>query len=170
MPPTHWLWYFVPLLPLVTRLFLCLNCYKVMHQVPPEEAQERDVNRSFILSLAGFSFTAVAGFAVLDATTRIALQLPTWYVLLSFVSYISTLNAQSYKTNRLQNQVATALVEIGTLSLMLSLIALLFSASFSCKFQWIAATITFGAWLIDHVLRLRFDYHFLRVLVSKLPP
>jgi hypothetical protein len=165
---THWLFYCAPFFPLVTRILLCLHCRKVMREVPEEAAQERDVNRSFILSLAGFSFTAVAGFAVLDATTRIELQLPTWYVLLSFVSYISTLNAQSYKSNRFQNQIATAFVEIGTLSLMLALIALLFSVSFSCKFQWIAATVTFGAWLIDHALRLKFDHYFLRGLVLKL--
>jgi hypothetical protein len=135
-----------------------------MRQVPPEQAQERDVNRSFILSLAGFSFTAVAGFSVLQANERIALQLPTWYVLLSFVAYITTLNVQSYKSNRLQNQIATALVEVATISLMLSLVALLFAASFDHIFQWAAAIITLAAWSIDHCLRLYFDYDYLKEL------
>lgn len=123
----------------------------------PEEAQERDVQRAFILSLAGFSFTAVAGLAVLDATIRVTLQLPTWYVLLSFVAFVSALNMQSYKSKRWHNQFATALLEVGTLSLMLALAALLFNASFSILFQWIATIITLAAWLIDHLFRLFLD-------------
>ena len=133
-----------------------------MSQVPPEEAQERDVNRSFILSLAGFSFTAVAGFSVLQAADRIALQLPTWYVLLSFVAYISTLNVQSYKSTRLHNQFATALVELATFSLMISLVALLFAASFDPVFQWAALIVTLAAWALDHGFRLYLDYDYLK--------
>lgn len=157
-------WYFVPVVPLITRLILCINCRGVMLEVPDEAVQERDVNRSFILSLAGFSFTAVAGFSVLQASDRIALQLPTWYVLLSFVAYITTLNVQSYKSNRLQNQIATALVEVATLSLMLSLVALLFQVKFDRVFQWAAMIITLAAWIIDHGLRLYFDHDYLKRL------
>ena len=118
------------------------------------------MQRTFILSLAGFSFTAVAGLALLDGAVRVSLQLPTWYVLLSFVALISTLNLQAYKSNRWHNQLATALLEVGTLSLMLALVALLFSASFTSKFQWVAAVITLGAWLVDHLVKLFLDYRY----------
>jgi len=73
----------------------------------PEEAQERDLQRTFIFSLAGFSFTAVAGMAVLEGAVRVSLQLPAWYVLVSFVALITSLNIQSYKSSRWQGQIAT---------------------------------------------------------------
>lgn len=161
--------YFLPAVPLVTRLLLGVRWLKPMLEHLPEEAQERDVQRTFIFSLAGFSFTAVAGLAVLDATIRVTLQLPTWYVLLSFVVFVSALNVQSYKSSRWQNQLATALLEAGTLSLMLALVALLFTASFSCIFQWIATAITLGSWLVDHLIRLVIDYKYLAARKTKGP-
>lgn len=122
-----------------------------------EAAQERDVSRTFIFSLAGFSFTAVAGLAVLDSEVRVSLQLPTWYVLASFVAFISSVNVQSYKVTRWQNQLATALLEVGTFCLMLALVDLLFTAKFAEVFQWVAMAVTLGAWGVDHVLRIKFD-------------
>ena len=160
--------YLLPAVPLVTRLLLGLRWHKPMLERLPEDAQERDVQRTFIFSLAGFSFTAVAGLAVLDAATRVTLQLPTWYVLLSFVVFVSSLNFQSYKSSRWQNQLATALLEIGTLSLMLALVALLFTASFSSSFRWTATAITLGSWLVDHLIRLVIDYKYLAALNTKL--
>lgn len=153
--------YFLSAFPFVTRSVLCLLWHEQMFTPLPEEAQERDVQRTFIFSLAGFSFTAVAGLAALDATARIALQLPTWYVLISFVAFVSSLNVQSYKSNRWQNQLATTLLEVGTLSLMLSLVALLFTAPFDTEFQWVGAVSTLGAWCADHVVRLVLDNKYL---------
>lgn len=132
-----------------------------------EQAQERDVHRTFIFSLAGFSFTAVAGFAALESSLRVGLQLPTWYVLASFVAFIASLNMQSYKVKRWQNQLATAMLEIGTLSLMLALVALLFTAPFGRIFQWCATAITLLTWYVDHVVRMMIDNKYLAALLIK---
>ena len=161
--------YFLPVIPLVTRFLLCLRWNSQMSTELSEAAQERDVQRTFILSLAGFSFTAIAGLALLDGIIRVGLQLPTWYVLLSFVAFFASLNAQSYKSNRLHNQIATALVEIGTLSLMLSLVALLFTAPFNCEFQWVATFVTLGTWLMDHLFRISIDYSYLAARARAVP-
>ncbi|MDB5785450.1 hypothetical protein [Caballeronia mineralivorans] len=161
--------YFLPAIPLVTRLVLCLRWRKQMTVQLPEEAQERDLQRTFIFSLAGFSFTAVAGLAVLDGAVRVSLQLPTWNVLASFVSLVSALNVQSYKSSRWQNQLATALLEVGTLSLMLALVALLFSASFGCAYQWMATVVTLGSWLADHLIRMFIDNTYLAALTRRNP-
>lgn len=158
---THPAEYFLPAIPLATRFLLCLRWRTLMAERLPELAQERDIHRTFIFSLAGFSFTAVAGFAVLDSAARVTLQLPTWYMLASFVSLLGSLNLQSYKSRRWQNQLATALLEVGTLSLMFALVALLFSAHFGCEFQWIATAVTLGSWWTDHVIRIRLDYKYL---------
>lgn len=156
--------YLLPFIPIVTRLMVCIFWFKKMSDALPEAAQDRDVERAFILSLAGFSFTAVAGFAVLDASARIPLQLPTWYVLVSFVFYISTLNLHSYKFRRWHSQFSTALLEVGTLSLMLALVAVLFTAKFDCWFQRVATSMTLGAWLCDHIYRLNLDRKYLSAL------
>jgi hypothetical protein len=132
-----------------------------MAEALSEAEQERDVQRTFVLSLAGFSFTAVAGLAVLDAAVRVTLQLPAWYVLVSFLAFFGAFNMQSYKASRWQNELSTGLIEIGALSLMLALIALLFSASFSPVFQWVASTITFGVWAVDHFISLRLSHRYL---------
>lgn len=161
--------YLAPFLPLVTRLLLGLRWHRLMLETLPEEAQERDLQRSFIFSLAGFSFTAVAGLAVLDSAVRVNLQVPTWYVLLSFVALFSSLNVQAYKASRWQNQTALALLEVGTLSLMLSLVALLFSASFTCSFRIAATSVTLGAWAIDHLIRLVIDNKYLSALSKRTP-
>lgn len=156
--------YTLPFIPIVTRLLVCVIWLPKMSEELPEAAQERDVVRAFILSLAGFSFTAVAGFAVLDATVRIKLQLPTWYVLVSFVFYISALNLHSYKFRRWHSQFATAFVEVGTFSLTLALVAVLFTAAFDCWFQILATCIMLGAWALDHIYRLNLDRKYLNAL------
>ncbi|WP_434660713.1 hypothetical protein P5W99_10910 [Paraburkholderia sp. A3BS-1L] len=133
----------------------------------PEEAQERDVHRGFILYLAGFSFTAVAALAVLDGNLRLNLKLPTWYVLVSFIALIGSLNVQSYKVTRLHNQVATGLQEAGVLSLMLALIALLFTANFGVLYQWSGTALALGTWAIDHTIRWRLDDAYLSALAMR---
>lgn len=127
----------------------------------PEPAQDRDANRGYILSLAGFSFTAVAALIVLDATTKVTLQLPIWFVLVSFLSFLASLNLQSYKSTRWQNQLAAALLEAGTLSLVLAIIALLFGATFDRVFQFAAATLALLTWAVDHSVRLWIDNRYL---------
>jgi hypothetical protein len=153
--------YFLPFIPIITRLIVCLVYRRKMSVELPEVAQERDVVRAYILSLAGFSFTAAAGFAVLDASARIPLQLPTWYVLVSFVFYFGTFNLHSYQYQRWHSQCATAFAEVGTLSLMLALVAVLFTAAFDFWFQIVATVLTLGAWGWDHLHRLNLERKYL---------
>jgi hypothetical protein len=133
-----------------------------MREVLPEEAQERDTQRATVLGLAGFSFTAVAGLAVLDASARPGLQLSVWYVLVSFIAYVVALNLQTYKAKRWHDHLATALMEAGALSLMLTLISLLFGAKFEPWFPYLAGALAIGAWLIDHCVRLWMENQYFR--------
>jgi hypothetical protein len=153
---THWA-YAIPLAPLLSRFILALYWHWLMRDILPEEAQERDVHRGAILGLAGFSFTAVAGLAVLDVTQRPGLQLSIWYVLLSFVSYVTALNLQSYKSTRWQNYLASALIEMGSLSLTLTLVSLVLSAKFQEWFQYLVSVVAVGSWVVDHAIRLWLD-------------
>ncbi len=154
--------YMVPLVPLVTRFVLGLYWHRLMPEMLPEEAHERDLHRATILGLAGFSFTAAAGLAVLDANTLAGLQLPIWYVVVSFVSFISALNLQSYKASRAQDQFATALIEAGTLSLTLTLVTLLLGANFTPWFNYSATSVALAAWGLDHIIRLRIEHSYFK--------
>lgn len=161
--------YLLPFIPLVSRMALGARWRILMMQVPPEEAQERDLHRATILSFAGFSFTAVAGLAVLDANTRSSLQLPIWYVLISFVAYLSASNLQSYKTTRWHNQLAFALADTGSLSLSLTIVVLILGATLAPWFYYAVGAVTLGAWLLDHSLRLLIDHRYYREVAANPP-
>ena len=128
----------------------------------PEEAQARDLQRSTILALAGFSFTAIVGIALLDDKNRVALELPTWYVVVSFVSFLAAANLQSYKSTVWQNQVSAGLVECGALSLTLAVIALVYITQFSSSMKLSVAILGSGVWALDHLVRLKLDWSILR--------
>jgi hypothetical protein len=160
---SDWL-YALPSAPVVSRFLVGLYWDWLMPVALPEEAQERDMQRGVILGLAGFAFTAAAALAILDAATRPSLQLSIWYVLVSFVSYLSALSIQSYKYRIWQDQLATALIEAGSLSLMLTLVTLLFAAKLEERFVWMSASVAIGAWLVDHAVKLRLFWRFLKAL------
>jgi hypothetical protein len=159
-------WYFVPAAPLVSRGLLCLRWRRCMNDVLPEPAQERDLHRTTVLALAGFSFTAVVGLSVLDLGTRSNLQLSVWYGLVSCVCYLGAFNLQAYKVRRFQDQFGMALIEAGSLALALTLLSLLFSSKFDSSFQWAAVLLAIGFWLTDHVTRLVIDYRILKDTVK----
>lgn len=149
------LWaYAFPFVPVATRFVLGYYWHWLMSDELPEAAQHREAHRAVILALAGFSFTAVAGLAVLDAAGRSGFQLSIWYVLLSFVSYLTALNLQSYKVTRWQNYIAAALIEVGSLSLTLTLVSLVFAGNFDGWFRTLVAVVALGSWAADHFIRL----------------
>lgn len=166
MAQSGWL-YLLPLAPVVSRFSIGLYWHWLMPVALPEEAQERDTQRSVILALAGFSFTGVAALAVLDSGSRPSLQLSIWYVLASFVSYLSALNLQAYKYRLWQDELATALIEVGSLSLVLTLATLLVSAKLEDWFLCTAIVVALGAWLVDHGVKLRLFWRYLEALDAR---
>lgn len=156
--------YSLPLLPVVSRFIVGLYWHWLMPVALPEEAQERDMQRGVILGLAGFAFTATAALAVFDAAARPNLQLSIWYVLVSFISYLSALSIQSYKYRIWQDQLATALIEVGSLSLMLTLVTLVVAAKLEVWFACMAGSVALLTWLVDHGVKLRLFWRFLRAI------
>ncbi|MBW2620863.1 MAG: hypothetical protein JRC56_05985 [Deltaproteobacteria bacterium] len=91
-----------------------------MSEIPSEEEQDRESHRSHILTLAGFSFTGLLAIAVLDATLVQDFRFAVYYLLVSFLCYLSALNFQGYKSKRWHDQLATALMDVASLSLMIN--------------------------------------------------
>jgi hypothetical protein len=72
---------------------------------------DRQTARSIILPMAGFSFSALLALVVLDANRMQGLRTPILLLLLSFLAFYSSLNLQSYKIRRWEDQIATGLKE-----------------------------------------------------------
>jgi hypothetical protein len=155
--------YLLPGFPLVTRSLLAASWHRLMATKVPEQANERDLHRSTLLSLAGFSFTVAAALAVVGQDMQQKLQLPFWYVLVSCIAYMASLNMQGWKASYLDDEIATSLLEAGNLSMMLALVALLVAGKFSALFTYAAGALALGTWLIDHVIRLTIECRYLRL-------
>src|SRR5215216_782956 len=127
--------YFLPALPIVIRLLICWRFWPLMMDIPSEEAQEREQQRAVILSLAGFSFTGIVALVILDATILPRLHFAVWFLLISFLAYTWSFNAQGYKSKRWQNEIAIGLLESGGLSLILAIVSILAASNFDSAFK-----------------------------------
>jgi len=154
--------YFIPLLPLVSRSLLCVKHRGHMSDIPSEEEQDRESHRSHILALAGFSFTGLLAIAVLDATLVQDFRYSVYYLLVSFLCYLSALNFQGYKSKRWHDQLATALMDAASLSLIMSIISILSIRPFSAFFASVLSVIALSVWGVDHFIKIRFQDVFLK--------
>jgi small-conductance mechanosensitive channel len=141
---------------MVTRGILYLKFRKAMKVVLNEEQLARESHRTYILALAGFSFSGLLALVVLDAALRQNYQISIYYLFLSFLGFVFALNQQSYKAKRWQDQIATASTEMALLCLILSILAILMTQDFSPTFALSLSIVAISVWLVDHVLRLIF--------------
>lgn len=156
-------WYVAPFTAFLTRGVLCLWFRSDMSEVLTEDEQDREAHRTHILALAGFSFSALLALVILEATMRAQLQLAIYYLLVSFLCFLSALNIQGYKARRWQDQLGTALVDAATLSLVLSVVNVLYVQRLgSPRFAMLASAAALLAWVVDHVLRVRFQWAYLK--------
>lgn len=160
---TNIYFYFVPLLPLVSRTLLCLEHRTQMMEIPSEDEQDREAHRSHILALAGFSFTGLLALAVLDATLRQDFRYAVYYLLVSFLCYLSALNLQGYKSKRWHDQFATALMDAASLSLIMSIISILNVQTFKASFAIGLTVLALLVWGADHFARIRIQSNFLKM-------
>ena len=159
-----WLWYplpFIPFIPFITRGILSLRFRPKMSETLAEDENDRESHRTLILALAGFSFAALLAIAVLDTTTQ-RFRLPTYYLLISFLSYYFALNLQGYKFSRWHDQLGDALVEAASLSLILAVMAIVWVSYPNELFTWAVSVLALGVWLADHIIRLSLSARYLR--------
>lgn len=138
-----------------------------MKNIPPEEAQERKQQRSVILSLAGFSFSGVIALVILDATIIPRLHFAVWFLLISFLSYTWSFNAQGYKSKRWQGEIAIGLLECGGISLILAIVSILAASNFNTAFKVFGSILALAPALADLVFRATIEISFLAALEKK---
>ncbi|MCA1613927.1 MAG: hypothetical protein LC800_07215 [Acidobacteria bacterium] len=147
--------YFAPVVPLVGRSLITARFRRYMRRGMKEEVAAREVHRSFILALGGFSFSGLLAIAVIDASVQQNLQLSVYYLLISFLSYLFALNLQSYKSHWWHDQLGDLLIEAATLSLLLSVVAIIWSSKQPDTFKYLVTCLAVAVWLLDHLIRIR---------------
>lgn len=115
----------------------------------------RAANRSFILTLAGFSFTALLALSVVDAQVPGSpLQLPVYYLLISFLCYFIVMNLQKYPYRGWTQQVDSALIETASLAFLLAVATIIASASDNSFYNVVVPILAVGVWVADHVIEI----------------
>jgi cell division protein FtsW (lipid II flippase) len=114
------------------------------------------------VALAGFAFSALLAMVILEATIRPELYLTIYYLLVSFLCFLSALNLQGYKASRWQDQFGTALVDTATLSLILSVASVLYVKGVERRFAILTFVAAILVWVIDHGLRVHFQWMYLK--------
>jgi hypothetical protein len=155
--------YLLPFIPIVTRTFLCLRFRSQMSDILAEEEQDRESHMTLILSLAGFSFTGLLGLIVVDATLRLSYKIAIYYLLISFLSFLFSLNVQGYKSKRWHDQISTGIMDAGSLSLILAACYLIGSQHFGISFSFSLIFMAIIAWLTDHTIRLVIQWRYLSI-------
>ena len=158
------LYYLAPVVPLLTRTILCLRFYPLMADVLCEQEQKREAHRSHILALAGFSFTGLLALVVLDSALSRDFHVAIFCLLVSFLFFLFALSLQGYKSKRWQDQLGSALMDAATFCLVLSVISILISSKTpGSGFLRVLSLATVGLWLLDHLLRVGFQWKYLKV-------
>ncbi|MBL1215811.1 MAG: hypothetical protein HND52_20760 [Ignavibacteriae bacterium] len=148
------LWTVIPFIPFLTRLILIGFFRTLMKDILEEEELDRDSHRNYILAMTGFSFSGLLAVTLLEATVIQGFNLTIFYLFISFLFFLFSLNFQGYKSRRWQDQLSTAFTEIASLSLILSIISVLFIKKFDQTFSLVLSILAFSIWSMDHIIRL----------------
>lgn len=154
--------YLVTVVPILSRALVAWRFRGLMNDVLSEEENDRESNRTLILAFAGFSFTGVIALIVLQPSVSQSVQGGVFFLLVSFLSYLWSLNLQSYKATRWQGELAAAFVDVGSLCLVLALVSLLVSSAFGTGFVVFTSLLALGIWTVDHCIRLSIDWRYLQ--------
>lgn len=150
-------WYFLPLLPLIVRFVILWRYKHLFKEDLDRKAAALEAHQDYLLPLAGFSFAGVIALTVaVSDQTRKELELSTFYVIVGFLGYLSALNIQGYKFSHWEDQIADALIDGASLSLVLSIIFIITNYKYSGPYKVLIIIVGIGAWLFDYVLRMRY--------------
>jgi hypothetical protein len=131
-----------------------------MDELISEAEKDRDTHRSVIIPMGGFSFTALLALAITDAKFNVDLRVPIVFLVISFTAFYFAMNMQSYKNTRRDDLIASTAYDVAMLCLFLAVAHILLSnVDLGLTRYWAVIALIF--WLIDHVVRCRFDWKYL---------
>lgn len=153
----------LPFIPLCLRIVLLLWFRSMSRQILPEDQHDREAYRVHILAFVGFAFTALCALAIVDEKLSAGLKWAIYYLVVSFFVYAFALNWVAYKGRRWEDQLTTAFIEIGTLSLFLAVVAVLRVTQPSLMAVGVIGIV---GWGIDHIYRFCLDWAYLSEVES----
>lgn len=159
--------FILPFIPLFTRLCLIIRYRKLMKHILEEDELDRDAHRNYIMVLTGFSFTGLLTTVLLESTVINGFFLTIYYLFISFLFFLSALNFQGYKARRWQDQISTSFSEIASLSLILSVISVLFIKNINISFSIFLTFLSSIVWFSDHIYRLFLQSNYLKMKGNK---
>ena len=149
--------FLAPLAPCVVRAVLALRYRGQLSERLGDEQRDTEAHRAQLLTLAGFSFSGLIAVIVLNATLRYDFHTVIYYLLLSFLGFLLSLNIQGYKFTRGLDLFSTAVMDTATLSLILAIVAMLFAAGLDVRFASATSVLACSVWLLDFLWRVRLD-------------
>jgi hypothetical protein len=166
----NFFWFLIPLIPLLTRLSVIIRFHNMMREILSEDELDRDSHRNYILVLTGFSFSGLLAVSLLESTVIQGFYLTIYYLFISFLFFLFSFNYQSYKAKRWQDQLSTSFTDIASLSLILSVISVLFIKNFDFYFSLVLSILACLIWAFDHFTRIYLQSKYLlekrKVLLS----
>jgi hypothetical protein len=153
--------YLLPFFPVIIRLGISLLYWEFMLDYIPEEAQGREVHRSTVLALMGFSFSGTVALLVVNAKVELNLLKPTYFLLVSFLSYFIVLNLQQYKAQRWQDDIGDGFLESGHFALILSVASLIWTSEAPNLYKYILVCMAILVWLVDFAVRIWITWRYL---------
>ena len=151
--------YFIPFTPLITRLLLLFLFWDIRKELLRPDQIARESTKSFVLALAGLSFTGVIAIAVVDSVNQSNFRITVFYLLISFLCYLIALNMQDYKFFVSRDVWSNTLIDIATLSLICTAVTVVFLAGYGVVFQSVVLIVAITGWLADHILRIRYTFN-----------
>ncbi|HQR52450.1 MAG TPA: hypothetical protein PLZ79_04210 [Burkholderiales bacterium] len=144
--------YLIPAFPVLTTAMIALRFSRLMKKALTPERWNPARSRTVSLSMAGFSFTGVVGIAVLQESIQKTLELPMYYLVLSFLCYLCAANLESYKFFVSRQMISHALTESASLSLTCAVVSVVFLGGYGQPFTLILLAIAVVGWLGNHAL------------------
>lgn len=151
----------LPLLPVAIRGLLVIRFWRLMEGEVPEEEQDAAEHRVVILALGGSSFTASLAIPAYGISAGADVHLTIYFVVLSFFSYLASLNLQGHKYTRLREHIASGLFDVGTWCLILAVLDMVWLASGPTVVYLTLLAVGFAVWGSDVLRRFRAQNSFL---------
>ena len=152
-------------LPLVTRSLQAWRHRALRKERLLEDQAARDSSRIVVIALATFAFTGVVGVAVLEnATRRAELEISVAFFLVSFLFSVFALQLENYKFVMPRQILSLYLTESAILMLLIAIVSIVATSRYSMLFKTFVAMLSFGGWLVDHVLEWRYMENHLRLV------
>lgn len=160
---TQLYWLYFLSIPILTRLII-INFFSIQMSDRLKEGElDRDSNRDHIKTFAGFSFTGLLGLIIVTSQLEQDFTISIILLFVSFLSFLTSLNIQGYKSIRFWDQIGTMITEIGTLALTLSLLSLMWQVDVNPSVRYPIAFFAIFLWIVDHIIRIYLYSNYLKL-------